>query len=263
MRQKLTNKLNKYIEYDPNAKGYRYIVDGEGKSSVTTVIGTYKNTKAFEARKRNKCLDALKTILLKENKPLDEINSLIEQAKKHGEELEKYEMTIGSDLHEFIELYLKGKKLIFSTKEPLKTMQHKFVEWWDKQKFIVKELEFPMYSSKYDRAGCLDIIVTKEKWNGELALMDFKTSVDFFSDQPVQLFTYKNFLEESTDLKIQRVAIVNIPKDKGKPISLMPLSLKYEKRYFKAFTSAMYLEKIDKFFNDQKKKFKKENKRNV
>ena len=35
MRQKLTNKLNKYIEYDPNAKGYRYIVDGEGKSSVT------------------------------------------------------------------------------------------------------------------------------------------------------------------------------------------------------------------------------------
>ena len=139
MRQKLTNKLNKYIEYDPNAKGYRYIVDGEGKSSVTTVIGTYKNTKAFEARKRNKCLDALKTILLKENKPLDEINSLIEQAKKDGEELEKYEMTIGSDLHEFIELYLKGKKLIFSTKEPLKTMQHKFVEWWDKQKFIVKE----------------------------------------------------------------------------------------------------------------------------
>ena len=94
MRQKLTNKLNKYIEYDPNAKGYRYIVDGEGKSSVTTVIGTYKNTKAFEARKRNKCLDALKTILLKENKPLDEINSLIEQAKKDGEELEKYEMTI-------------------------------------------------------------------------------------------------------------------------------------------------------------------------
>ncbi|BCV04488.1 MAG: hypothetical protein CM15mV87_220 [Caudoviricetes sp.] len=41
-------------------------------------------------------------------------------------------------------------------------MQHKFVEWWDKQKFIVKELEFPMYSSKYDRAGCLDIIVLKK-----------------------------------------------------------------------------------------------------
>ena len=63
--------------------------------------------------------------------------------------------------------------------------------------------------------------------------------------------------------KSEKRIFVNIPKDKGKPISLMPLSLKYEKRYFKAFTSAMYLEKIDKFFNDQKKKFKKENKRNV
>ncbi|BCV04486.1 MAG: hypothetical protein CM15mV87_200 [Caudoviricetes sp.] len=37
----------------PNAKkGYRYIVDGEGKSSVTTVW-PYKNTKAFEVKRIN------------------------------------------------------------------------------------------------------------------------------------------------------------------------------------------------------------------
>ena len=131
-------------------------------------------------------------------------------------------------------------------------MQQMFMEWWPKQKFIVKAIELPLYSPKYDRAGCLDILVTKKAWNGKLALMDFKTSKDFYSDQPTQLVTYKSFLEESTDYKISKLAIVNIPKDPNKNISMWALNMKHESKYFKAFRCAMY-QIIDKFFNKQKK----------
>ena len=263
MRQQITNKLNNLIQYDSNAKGYRYYVDGNPKSSVTTVIGKYKDTGAFSFRKRDKCLIALKNKLLSQKKPLDEVNALIEDIKREGQRLEEVDMNIGSNMHEFVELYLKDKKPALSNEQPLQRMQQMFMEWWPKQKFIVKAIELPLYSPKYDRAGCLDILVTKKAWNGKLALMDFKTSKDFYSDQPTQLVTYKSFLEESTDYKISKLAIVNIPKDPNKKISMWALNMKDEKKYFKAFRCAMYLEKLDKFFNKQKKEYKKKEGRNV
>ena len=76
MRQQITNKLNNLIQYDPNAKRYRYYVDGDPKSSVTTVIGKYKDTGAFSFRKRDKCMIALKNKLLSQKKPLDEIRKI-------------------------------------------------------------------------------------------------------------------------------------------------------------------------------------------
>ena len=36
-----TNKLGNNIAYNSKAKSYRYYVDGEPKSSVTTAIGKY------------------------------------------------------------------------------------------------------------------------------------------------------------------------------------------------------------------------------
>ena len=144
MRQQLTNKLNNTIEYDSNAKGYRYYVDGNPKSSVTTVIGKYKDTGAFSFRKRDKCLIALKNKLLSQEKPLDEVNQLLEDIKREGQKLEEVDMNIGSNMHEFIELYLKDKKPpALSNEQPLQRMQQLFMEWWPKQNFIVKAIELP------------------------------------------------------------------------------------------------------------------------
>ncbi len=263
MRQQIRNKHNDLIEYDPKAKFHRYCVNGEKKSSVTTVISTYKNTNAFLFRKRDKALLALKDILLAEKRPLDEINSLIKKCEVEGKVKEDYEMNIGSDLHEFIELYLKGKNPTISNQEPLGTMQTKWITWWKKKKYEVVELEYPMYSKILDKAGCLDIVVTKKSWNGQKAILDFKTSKDFYSDQMIQIFAYKKILEESTDHKIVRLGIVNIPKDPKKKITLWPVGLKHEEKYLLAFKSALLLEKLDKFFAKQLAKFKKKEGRNV
>ena len=39
-KQYLENKLGYKIQYDPDGKKYRYTVNGDHKSSVTTVINT-------------------------------------------------------------------------------------------------------------------------------------------------------------------------------------------------------------------------------
>ena len=80
--------------------------------------------------------------------------------------------------------------------------------------------ELPLYSSKYDRCGTNDIIVTKDSWIGQNAVLDWITSKDYSFDQPIQVEMYRRFIEETTNFKIQKLAIVNIPKEPQKEVSM-------------------------------------------
>ena len=61
----ITNKLDNKISYNPKAKGYRYYVDGEPKSSVTTAIGKYTRPNLENWYKKNRD-DAVKELMLRE-----------------------------------------------------------------------------------------------------------------------------------------------------------------------------------------------------
>ena len=91
--------------------------------------------------------------------------------------------------------------------------------------------------------------------------MDWKTSKDFSFDQPIQVEMYRRFIEETTDFKIQKLAIVNIPKEPLKKVSMMVIEI--DESYFKAFKAIRYLNKQESKFKDKLKKWKKENKQNV
>ena len=120
-------------------------------------------------------------------------------------------------------------------------MATKWLRWWKAQKFRVVASELPLYSPKFDCSGCNDVVVTKDKWNGQNAVMDWKTSKDFSFDQPIQVEMYRRFIEETTDFKIQKLAIVNIPKEPLKKVSMMVIEI--DESYFKAFKAIRYLNK--------------------
>jgi|TARA_B100000963_G_C22554742_1_gene638519 hypothetical protein len=257
----LINKQGKNIQYNPKAFGKRYMVDGEPKSSVTTVIGNHQNKNGLLFWKRKMVLDGLKNVLISQKKPIDEINKLIKKVELSTNELEEYARDIGTNLHEWIDLYVKGKKPAIPNSEPLKTMVNKWLKWWKASKLEIVESELPLYSSKYDLAGTLDLIVTQKSWKGKLALLDTKTSKDFYVDQAIQIETYRRFLEETTDFKITYLGIVNVPKEPSKQVSMM--KLKIDDAYFRGFKASKYLEGLESKFNDKVKKWKKENKRDV
>ena len=104
----------------------------------------------------------------------DKINKLIKKVELSTNELEEYARDIGTNLHEWIDLYVKGKKPAIPNSEPLKTMVNKWLKWWKASKLEIVESELPLYSSKYDLAGTLDLIVTQKSWKGKLALLDTK-----------------------------------------------------------------------------------------
>lgn len=260
-KQQITNKVGNKIEYNPNAKGYRYYVDGQPKTSATTEIGK-RMDKSFLGNWYKKMRDeSIKEIMLYNKTPIDEINTFIQKVKLRSDEKETWARDVGTNLHEYIDLYLKGKKPAIPNSEPLKTMATKWLKWWKAQKFKVVASELPLYSPKFDCSGCNDVVVTKDKWNGQNAVMDWKTSKDFSFDQPIQVEMYRRFIEETTDFKIQKLAIVNIPKEPLKKVSMMVIQI--DESYFKAFKAIRYLNKQESKFKDKLKKWKKENKQNV
>jgi len=260
-KQYLENKLGYKIQYDPDGKKYRYTVNGDWKSSVTTVINTRTRPDLQNWYKKNR-YDAIKEIMLEDGEPLDKINVFIDKVKYKAERVESFGRDIGSQLHDWIDIYFKSKKEpSLPESEPLRTMAQKWLKFWKSQKFKVVASELPLYSSKFDCCGTNDVIVTKDSWNGQNAVLDWKTSKDYSFDQAIQVEMYRRFIEETTDFKIQKLAVVNIPKEPQKEVSIYIIKL--DEKYFKGFKAMKYIDKLESEFNADLKQWKKENKKNA
>jgi hypothetical protein len=260
-KQFLENKFGNKIQYDPNGKKYRYYVDGEPKASVTTTINKRTRPDLQNWYKRNRD-DSMREVMLEDNQPIDKINFFINRVKEKAEKKESFGRDIGSQLHDWIDIYLKSKKKpTLPESEPLRTMATKWLRFWKGQKFKVVASELPLYSSRFDRCGTNDVIVTKDSWKGQNAVLDWKTSKDYSFDQAIQVEIYRRFIEETTNFKIQKLAIVNIPKEPQKEVSMY--ILKVDDSYYKGFKAMTYLDQLESNFNKDLKKWKKENNKNA
>ena len=257
-KQYIENKFGNKINYDPNGKKYRYFVDTDPKSSVTTRINKRTRPDLQNWYKRNR-YDAIKEIMLADNQPLDKINTFIDKVKDIAERKESFGKDIGSQLHDWIDIYFKSKEEpALPESEPLKSMAQKWLKFWKDEKFKVVKSELPLYSPTYDLCGTNDVIVTKDSWKGQCAVLDWKTGKDYTFDQAIQVEMYRRFIEETTDFKIQKLAIVNIPKEPQKNVSMY--IVKIDESYFKGFEAMTYLDELESKFNQELKQWKKENK---
>ena len=121
--------------------------------------------------------------------------------------------------------------------------------------------ELPLYSSQFDCCGTNDVIVTKDSWKGQNAVLDWKTGKKYSFDQAIQVEMYRRFIEETTDFKIQKLAIVNIPKEYDEKVTVYVLQI--DDSYFKGFEAMKYLDQLESDFNDKIKTWKKENNKNA
>ncbi len=257
-KQYIENKFGNKINYDPNGKKYRYFVDTDPKSSVTTRINKRTRPDLQNWYKRNR-YDAIKEIMLADNQPLDKINTFIDKVKDISEKKESFGKDIGSQLHDWIDIYFKSEEEpALPESEPLKSMARKWLKFWKDEKFKVVKSELPLYSPTYDLCGTNDVIVTKDSWKGQNAVLDWKTGKDYTFDQAIQVEMYRRFIEETTDFKIQKLAIVHIPKEPQRPVT--KYIIKINESYFKGFEAMTYLDELESKFNQELKQWKKENK---
>ena len=168
----------------PDSRYYRR--NGKYYPSVTYVLGYYPKGKFFENWLKQVGFSA------------DYI------VKKAAEE--------GTQVHELAEAYLNGEELNFLDERgrpqynpDVWQMFLRFVEFWETFKPTLIETEVHIFSDELKVAGTCDLIV---EINGELWLLDLKTSNSLHKSYDLQLASYAKALEESKGIKIDRTGIL-------------------------------------------------------
>ena len=177
----------------PDSRYYRR--NGEYYPSITYVLQYYPKGKYFE--------DWLKQVGFS----ADHI------VRKASEE--------GTQVHEMIENYLNGKELNFLDEHDTPRynpdvwqMFIKFVDWWEEYKPNLIEAEVHLFSDKYKVAGTCDLVC---ELNGELWVIDFKTSNHLQTTYDLQTAVYAQCFEECFGKKVDRTGVLWLKSSKRGP----------------------------------------------
>ena len=188
-----------------------------------------------------------------EKKPVDEIQKIVDALRYRVKTIKEEAMHIGTNMHTLAEDYITGKEVIAPNSEPLKTMFAKFKKFWDSKKMKVVATETTYYSKELDVCGTLDCLV---KYKGKVGILDFKTSKDFYPDMPIQIHTYKKLVEDSSNLKVEFLAVINIPKEPVKDVEMRIFQMK--PKYLKGFKACKYLNNLEEDFKQRNLQYNKE-----
>ena len=171
--------------------GRYYQRNGEYYPSVTYVLSHYPKGKFFE--------DWLKKV----GYSADYI------VKKASEE--------GTQVHEMIEAYLNGEELKFLEHgRPMYApsiwqMFLRFVDFWEEYKPTLIEAEIHLFSDELKIAGTCDMVC---EINGELWIIDFKTSNHLQTTYDLQTAIYAKCFEECFGKKVDRTGILWLKSSK-------------------------------------------------
>ena len=250
---KSKDKHGNQIEFNPKARGARYTVNGLKKKGVTTIIGERFGKGALMWWAEICVFEALQQLMKHEKKPVDEIQKIVDALRYRVKTIKEEAMHIGTNMHTLAEDYITGKEVIAPNSEPLKTMFAKFKKFWDSKKMKVIATETTYYSKELDVCGTLDCLV---KYKGKVGILDFKTSKDFYPDMPIQIHTYKKLVEDSSNLKVEFLAVINIPKEPVKDVEMRIFQMK--PKYLKGFKACKYLNNLEEDFKQRNLQYNKE-----
>lgn len=124
----------------------------------------------------------------------------------------------GTKVHEMVEEYLNGKEICFLDKKghpqydsEVWLMFLKFVDFWETFKPKLIEVETHLFSDELQVAGTCDLIV---EINGELWLLDIKTSNQIYPTYELQTAVYSQCYKECYGKEIQRHGILWLKSSK-------------------------------------------------
>ena len=161
---------------------------------------------------------------------------------KEADRVTKAATSRGTDMHTLTEHYLKNDDL--PTVQPISDFLFKIAKTELNKINNIYALEGPLYSKQLGVAGTVDCIA---EYNGELAIIDFKTSKkpkprDWIEHYFVQCMAYGCMLYEMRDIPIKKLVII-MACENGE--------CKVYEEYDKAKYIRLLQQYITKFVNDK------------
>lgn len=119
---------------------------------------------------------------------------------------------VGTKLHDYAKDYMRGKVALLPPDARVIRVAGAFRDWHAENVFSDFRLERRVYSAKWRFAGTPDFF---GKFNGQLAVLDYKTGKGIYSEQWIQLMAYKLALEEEYGIVGIKRWIIHLSKETG------------------------------------------------
>ena len=231
-----------------NAEKHVYIHNNNYVVGMSTILGKLASPMLENWKIANQ-VNAIKKEMERHGIPIDKIETIILNAKTNAKKQGDSILNIGSMVHKFCEMWLKGEKFTEPSDPTVKACFDKFKKFWKKHKLKLVESEKILYSER-GYCGTLDLVAIDPK--GNLWLIDIKTSKGIFINMVHQVHGYKLAYEEQTGKKINKMYIVRLPKDNG---DFEARHILYKKEHLKAFLGLLSCHKSELLFNEQVRKY--------
>ena len=242
------HKLENGHTIEFNQEKHVYIHNNEYVVGMSTILGKLASP-MLENWKISKMVNEVKKEMERQGIPLEKIETIVINAKSNAKKQGDNILNIGSMVHKFCEMWLKGEKFTEPDDPIIKGCFEKFKRFWTKNKLKVIESEKILYSER-GYCGTLDLVAIDPK--GNLWLIDIKTSKGIFINMILQVHGYKLAYEEQTGKKINKMYIVRLPKDNA---DFEARQILYKKEHIKAFLGLLSCHKSELLFNEQVRKY--------
>ena len=244
--KKTINLYDGNVEITFYPDSHRYLKDGKPLISVTAATGIIDKSRVLIWWATNLMKDYLfEFVNNNEDFSLEDLYNAIEEAAKQHQVKKEEAADIGSQVHEWCEMYIKAK--INGDPEPEMPNDDKvlngitaFLEWLSEHKVKFHCSERLVYSKKHNYVGTLDAIATV---NGKKYLIDFKTSKGVYNEFFYQVAAYRAAYEEETGEKLDGSIIIHFDKDTGE---FEVIDIDNHKKDYKVFLACLTIKKREK-----------------
>lgn len=217
-----------------DAGRHRHLYDGKQLIGVTTALGMISKGDAITQWAVNQSLEFIAGALQGELSAED-VQAMLLNAKYAWKAKRDEAADIGTQAHNWIEDYLKGKnpECIWPENPAVRNSCEAALKWLDKHRWETIEIEKQVYHPRLGYAGILDWWVYID---GVPSIPDWKTSKYIYSSYRYQTAAYQRAVELETGERIADRWILRIDKTTGEfeDLRLKRNSLADDWRCFKA-----------------------------
>jgi hypothetical protein len=190
--------------------GHAYYVNGNRPVSVTALIGVLDKSRALIPWAVGETVNYIVDKWGTNGLTKEQLFTVLEESKSAHKIKKQEAAKIGTITHDWIEKYIKGEQPAMPERKESQIGVNAFLDWVSANKVKVLSSERIVYSKKYDYVGKMDI---EAKVNGELCLIDIKTSNGIYNSYNLQTAAYVKADEEESKRKYNGRWIVRLAKE--------------------------------------------------
>lgn len=206
------------IVLDFNEAKHKYTLDGKTVDGVTSILKIINKPRLIDwsVRMDGEGLRELAQVLASHDREtvLKDIERILDKATGVTGKIKTDSASRGTDVHAYVENFIKGKEQELPKDEAIRQRVERFVKWAKDNVSEFRDSERVVYSKKHGYCGTLDFTCFLKEGGG-IYIGDIKTGKYVYPEHFFQTAAYQMAYQEETRTNVAGRIIVRLGEDGG------------------------------------------------